>query len=114
MQFEVFRLRKEGKLLPHHLRWSGVVRGDLYVREEHDNELNRFIRKATMIDPSSHKALGRPQLDVMLISVKPDWWTMTGWERLTEDTTGDTRAYQQSWILIPFDMLSATDRLSRR
>jgi|KBSMisStaDraftv2_1062788.scaffolds.fasta_scaffold271741_3 hypothetical protein len=101
MQFEVFRLRKEGKLLPHHLRWSGVVRGDLYVREEHDNELNRFIRKATMIDPSSHKALGRPQLDVMLISV-------------IEDTTGDTRVYQQSWILIPFDMLSATDRLSRR
>ena len=33
MQFEVFRLRKEGKLLPHHLRWSGAVRGDLYVQE---------------------------------------------------------------------------------
>jgi hypothetical protein len=33
---------------------------------------------------------------------------------VTEDTTGQSRAYQQSWILIPFDMLSATNGLSRR
>ena len=66
-----------------------------------------------IVDPSSSKALGRPLHDVMLLSVKPDWWTMTGLERRTEDTTGQTRAYQQSWILIPFDMLSATDRLRR-
>jgi hypothetical protein len=49
----------------------------------------------------------------MLLSVKPDRWTMTGRERSTEDATGQTRAYQQSWILIPFDMLSATECLHR-
>jgi hypothetical protein len=113
MQFEVYRLRKEGKLLPHHLRWAGAVRGDLYVKEEHDDELNRVIKMATIVDPTGHKVLLKPLHDVVLISVKPDWWTMTGWERLIEDTTGQTRAYQQSWILIPFDMLSANDRLRR-
>ena len=38
---------------------------------------------------------------------------LCGWEWLTDDTTCDTRANQQSWILIPFDMLSATDRMRR-
>lgn len=89
----------------------GAVRGELYVREEHDAELNRATRMATIIDPASHKVLAKPLLDVALLSVKPDWWTMTGWERVIEDTTGQTRAYQQSWILIPFDMLSASDRM---
>ena len=72
-----------------------------------------MTRKATIVDPVGHKVLIKPLYDVMLISVKPDWWTMTGWERLTEDTTGQTRADQQWWILIPFDMLSANDRLHR-
>jgi hypothetical protein len=112
-QFEVFRLRKEGKLLPHHLRWAGAVRGDLYVKEKHDDELNRVTKMATIIEPASRKVLIKALHDVMLLSVKPDWWTMTGWERALEETTGQTRAYQQSWFLIPFDMLSATDRLRR-
>jgi hypothetical protein len=73
MQFEVFRLHKEGKLLPHHPRWAGAVPGDLYVQEEHDQELNRFIRKPTIVDPSSHKALGNHCKASVLISVKPDW-----------------------------------------
>jgi hypothetical protein len=38
---------------------------------------------------------------------------MTGRERLTEDTTGQVRAFQQSWILVRFDMLTATDRSAR-
>jgi hypothetical protein len=50
MQFEVYRLCKEGRLLPHHLRWAGAERGDLYVKEEHDDELNRVIKNATIVD----------------------------------------------------------------
>jgi hypothetical protein len=90
MQFEAIPMRKNGKLLPHHLRWSGAVRGDLYVKEEHDEELNRVIKKATIVDPSGHKVLLKPLHDVVLISVKPDWWTMpmsTTWSpRRTNET----------------------------
>jgi hypothetical protein len=57
MRFEIFRLRKEGKLVPHHLRWAGAVRGNLYVKEEHDDELNRATKMATIIEPASHKVL---------------------------------------------------------
>jgi len=111
MEFEAIPLRRDGKLLPNHMRWAGAVLGDLYVAEGHDPELCRTTRKATILDPRERKILLRPLHDVMLISAKPDWWTITGWERVIEDTTGQMRAFQQSWILIPFDKLSATDRL---
>jgi hypothetical protein len=107
MEFEAIPLRKEGKLLPHHIRWAGAVRGDLYVKEEHDQELSRVTRKATIVDPRGHKVLLKPLHDVVLLSAKPDWWTVTGWERSIDDTTGHSRAYQQSWILIPVDQLRA-------
>lgn len=110
MEFQAYPLRRDGKLLPHHLRWTGGVRGDLYVQERHDSELSRVVKVASLLEPSSRKELLKPLHDIVLLSVKPDWWTMTGWERVIEDTTGYTRALQQSWILVPFDMLSASER----
>lgn len=103
MQFEAIPMRREGKLLPTHLRWSGAVRGDLYIREEHDQELNRVTKKASIVDPTSHKVLLKPLHDAVVISAKPDWWTITGWERALDDSTAQARAYQQSWILVPVD-----------
>jgi hypothetical protein len=50
---------------------AAAVRGDLYVEEEQDDELNRATRKATIVDPVGHKVLLKPLHDVMLISVKP-------------------------------------------
>ena len=35
-------------------------------KEEHDGELNRVSKKATIVDPSSHKVLGKPLHDVVL------------------------------------------------
>jgi hypothetical protein len=114
-QTAVLRIWRAFGLQPHRQetfkRWAGAVQGDLYVKEEHDDELNRVTKMATIIDPSSHKVLAKPLHDVVLISVEPGWWTITGWERVIEG--GQVRAFQQSWILIPFDMLSATDRMRR-
>ena len=35
-------------------------------KEEHDGELNRVSKKATIVDPSSHKVLGKRLHDVVL------------------------------------------------
>lgn len=103
MEFEVYRVRTEGKLLPRHVMWSTKVRGDLYVGEEYVTELKRAVRVATVKAGQGFacKGLIPPLFDIMLVSAKPDWWTMTGWERIPSDHMVEPRAFQQSWILIP-------------
>jgi len=104
MQFDVYPLRREGRLIPHHARWAGGVRGDLFVKEDHDAELNRSVRIATVVASNPYHQLLPPLLDATLVAAKPDWWTMTGWERSAEPTGVQPRAYVQSWILIPSDI----------
>jgi hypothetical protein len=89
-------------VLPRHVMWVGKVVGDLYVTEVRDLELNRHIRQAKIVN-AGQDLLG-PLFDVVLVGAKPDWWTMTGWER-GPDTLGSATAcaYQQSWLLIPVD-----------
>lgn len=101
MQFEVYPVRRQGKLLPRHVMWSGKVVGDLFVTEVPDPELQRHVRRAAIRDGSGE--LLPPLLDVVLVAAKPDWWTMTGWERADDRVGQPTCAYQQSWILIPVD-----------
>ena len=40
-------------------------------------------------------------LDVVLVAAKPDWWTMTDWERCSDALGQPTCAYQKSGLLIP-------------
>lgn len=101
MQFEVFPIRRAGKLLPRHVMWTGKVIGDLFVTEVRDPELQRHVRCAVVKDRVCD--LLPPLLDVVLVGAKPDWWTMTGWERSPDGIGQPTCAYQQSWILIPVD-----------
>lgn len=102
MKFEVFPKRRAGKLLPKHVFWAGKVVGDLFISEVMDPELGRHVRCATVMD--GPRELLPPLLDAMLVAAKPDWWTMTGWER-GPDALGQPSgcAYQQSWVLIPVD-----------
>lgn len=99
MLFDAYPMRRRGVLMPRFVFWSGGVRGALWVREDHDAELNRSVRIATVRDGEA--VLLGPLLDAVLVSARPDWWTMTGWERLRDDTTGRPCAFQQSWVLIP-------------
>jgi len=52
-------------------------------------------------DPGA-TALG-PLLYAVLVPCKPDWWTLTGWERVDATVIAPGRALQQSWILQPLD-----------
>lgn len=97
--FDVFPVRRRGVLLPRFVFWSGGVRGALHVIEEHDTEVHRLVRIATIRDGET--VLLGPLLDAVLVSAKPDWWTMTGWERLPDDVGGRPCAFQQSWVLVP-------------
>jgi hypothetical protein len=83
--------------------WSGRVQGHLYIREKYDAELSRHVRVATLEAGDGHTLVLGPLLDAVVISCKPDWWTITGWERVDNDTSAAPRAYQQSWILQPVD-----------
>ncbi len=84
--------------------WSGKVTGDLYVREEHDDELHRTVKIARLVQgDGSMKDLLNPLIDAVLVTAKPDWYTMTGWERCVDVSSVTSRAFQQSWILIPVD-----------
>lgn len=102
MKFEVFPKRRAGKLLPKHVFWTGKVVGDLFITEVLDPELGRHVRCAKVMD--GLRELPPPLLDAVLVAAKPDWWTITGWER-GPDALGQPsgRAYQQSWVLIPVD-----------
>lgn len=103
MEFVGWKCRHEGRLLPRHVMWSGRAQGELFVRERYDAELSRHIRVATLEAGDSHKVVLGPLLDAMLVSCKPDWWTLTGWERVDTTVLAPGRAFQQSWILQPLD-----------
>jgi hypothetical protein len=113
MRFDVYPMRREGRLIPRHAMWAGRVRGDLFVIEVRDTELNRSVRVATIVANDPHRELLPPLLDATLVAVKPDWWTMTGWERSPQATHAHTRAYMQSWILIPSDIADTEGRAKR-
>jgi hypothetical protein len=102
MEFDVLLRRREGRLLPRHVMWSTRVRGDLFITDEHDKELNRHVRTAVLRDRSFNVVAG-PLHDMVVVSAKPDWWTMTGWERVAVSHDGGACAFQQSWISIPGD-----------
>jgi hypothetical protein len=105
MQFQVTPIRNQGKLCSR-WQWSGrAVIGDLYVTEEKDEELSRTIRVANILDPKSFAPILPPLLDPVLIAVKPDWWTLSGWERQADGHSAKAQAFAQSWILIPVDKL---------
>jgi hypothetical protein len=105
MRFNAYPMRRAGKLLPRFLMWTGEVTGDLYVSELRDIELNRAVRVATMRESPGGEPLLPPLLDAVLVAAKPDWWTLTGWERI-EDGGGapGAVAFQQSWVLIPVEL----------
>ena len=67
MEFDVFPMRKDGRLLPRHVMWAGKVRGALFVLEERDVELHRSIRVAKIIRTAPHAQLLPALFDAILI-----------------------------------------------
>ena len=96
MLFVVRFLRHRGRPLP----WREVVNrqprsDDLRVEQCYDEELRRHVRMARLLDPG---APGHPRdaptlLDVRLIAMSPQAFTLTGFERV------DGADYAQSWLV---------------
>ena len=102
-------MRLRGQLLPRWAFNNGFVRGRLLVNEQRDDELRRNVRVARFVDPSNVlRDLIAPLHDVVLVSCRPDWWTLTGYEVAIESTLGSTVHYRQSWILVPAQAAPAT------
>lgn len=65
--------------------------------------LLRHVRVATLEAGNGHQVVLGPLLDAVLVAAKPDWWTMTGWERVDDAVSARGKAHAQSWILMPLD-----------
>lgn len=80
----------------HHVWRVGL----LFVEEQHDRELSRTVRVARFADPQTNADLMPPLHDVQLVSAKPDWITLTGYE-IAANGLGKPVHYRQSWVLVP-------------
>ncbi|WP_045227352.1 hypothetical protein [Methyloterricola oryzae] len=102
MMFDVWRLREQGWLLPR-FRSCMVppVRAILHVREQRDQDLNRHIRVAELLDPRSRQSLPDfPNLlDVTLVALDETSTTLAGTERLNDPRADREYLYAQSWFL---------------
>jgi hypothetical protein len=84
-----------------HVLWANGAQGHFFVREQYDPELWRHVRVATLEAGEGHKVILGSLLDAALVSCKPDWWTLTGWERVDSAATAAPRAFAaggSSWV----------------
>jgi hypothetical protein len=42
-----------------------------------------------------------PLHDVDVVEIRPNWWTLTGFERIADSLPGEPTCCQQSWFLVP-------------
>jgi len=102
MMFDVWRLREQGWLLPR-FRSCMVppVRAILHVREQRDQDMNRHLRVAELLDPRSRQSLHDfpPLLDVTLVALDETSMTLAGTERVRDPRADREYLYAQSWFL---------------
>lgn len=96
MRFIVRFLRYRGRILP----WREVVNqeprcGDLRIDETLDADLHRYVRTARLFDADTVLYSDRlPELlDVRLMAMSPQAFTLTGFERV------EGVEYAQSWLV---------------
>ena len=98
MRFAIRFLRRRGRILP----WREVVNqnprfGDLRIEECLDVELHRYVRTARLFDEADTRSAHPPTrpelLDVRIVTMSPQAFTLTGFERM------DGGEYAQSWLV---------------
>jgi|GEM_PF-3155799 len=105
MKFEVFRVRRDGRVMMRFERSAQTWRGHLVVREERHEELHRLTRVASLVGDDGLPVEGLPPLyDAVLLSAHLGHWSMTGFERI-EQMGGRHIDYAQSWVMCPVDEL---------
>jgi hypothetical protein len=96
MRFVVRFLRYRGRILPwREVMLQGPRVGDLRIEECLDEELRRYVRTARLFDSDSViYSSARPELlDVRLMAMSPQAFTLTGFERVAGVE------YAQSWLV---------------
>src|SRR5689334_8045420 len=96
MRFAVRFLRHRGRVIPWRLVANQPVKvGDLRIEEWRDEELRRYVRAAKLFadDASRYSATLPELLDVRLISMSPQAFTLAGFERI------EGTEYAQSWLV---------------
>ena len=96
MRFIVRPLRHRGRILP----WRDVVNrpaltGDLRIEDCRDELLRRYVRTARLVDTDDMRPspATRELLDVHIMAMSPQAFTLTGFERV------DGAEYAQSWLV---------------
>lgn len=105
MIFELVRVRDKGWVLPRfRLAMLERVRGHLSIDEQHDQELNRTVRVATLLDTKTMRPLDIPPLyDVAIVKVSKSYMSLSGFERIHDKTQTKDFDYAQSWVLYESD-----------
>ena len=96
MRFAVRFLRQRGRVIPWRLVANQPAKiGDLRIEEWRDEELKRYVRAAKLFaDDASRYSTTLPELlDVRLISMSPQAFTLAGFERI------EGAEYAQSWLV---------------
>jgi hypothetical protein len=113
VEFEATCARREGRLLSKAQRDRAWVRGLLVISEQRDSELHRIVRVARLLKTGhiSPDDVLSPLRDAQVVEVRPDWWTITGFERVECKGAGpgEKACYQQSWFMVPVKQLRRDD-----
>ena len=97
MRFAVRFLRHRGRIIPWRMVANQLVKiGDLRIEECRDEELHRYVRTAKLFaDDTTRYSVTLPELlDVRLISMSPQAFTLAGFERI------EGAEYAQSWLVL--------------
>ena len=98
----VTRLFDSGRVMPHHVRNSGTLRGTLTIKQEDDHIRHRTTLVARF--SPQHQIGSRvvpPLYDVVLIAPTGEVWTLAGDERVTSGALQQEYFLGQSWVVTP-------------
>lgn len=81
------------------------IKGHLSIVEELDPILHRHTLVARLLDPTTQARIGAlPALfDVSLVTVRSDYLTIRGFERISNELGTRSTDYAQSWLVEPVE-----------
>jgi hypothetical protein len=91
--------RNRGRVLSKFQRDRAWRSGEVVIREQQDSELHRAVRVATLMHEG--REVLPPLIDVQVVEMTSDWWTLTGFERIEVEPLAEVTAFQQSWFVVP-------------
>src|SRR5438309_11380331 len=101
VDYLVTRVFDGGRVVPHHIRAAGQVRGSLTVKQESDNVRHRTVLVARLTQAGSMAKPIPPLYDVQLVSSTGEVWVLAGYQRVLSGALQHEYTLGQSWIVTP-------------